>query len=471
MKPFLRFLSLLLPIVVLTGCSQSFDRFSQDDEGYNQGSSRSYASSPPSSSQDRVERSALPDPGYGTGQSSYQKASLPPPSQTDNTGGSPQWRGASSGTSSAYNSPPNSGRTSSSYGGQGYYGTSGERASTPYGSSYTTPSRYTPPPANTTAAPQGQTTLVVQQGQTAFSIARAYNISVRDLATANSLPSPYRLQVGQRLVIPGRSSPRAPTSQGAIRIHQVKQGETLFSVGRTYGINPYQIADFNGFSKDHAVKIGEMIKIPAQGSSPPARQTTTASVRAPTPGAALEKSPQTPSASPKPQTMASAQEPLKTQEKPQSTPSDSKSQQNRQAQTAPTEEKNFELRWPVQGRVISKFGTKPNGTLNMGINIAVPEGTNVKAAQSGAVILVRKYGEGYGNLILIQHADGWRTIYAHNKEILVKEGQQVNRGDVIAKAGQTGSVNSPQLHFELRKGNTLVAVDPIPFFSSSSASR
>jgi murein DD-endopeptidase MepM/ murein hydrolase activator NlpD len=125
------------------------------------------------------------------------------------------------------------------------------------------------------------------------------------------------------------------------------------------------------------------------------------------------------------------------------------------------------FRWPVQGRIISTFGQKPTGMRNEGINIAVPEGTGVRAAGSGIVAYAGNELKGYGNLVLIRHDDGWVTAYAHNKELLVSRGDTVKRGDVIASAGQTGSVTSPQVHFEVRKGAT--AVDPMKHLDTAQA--
>lgn len=117
------------------------------------------------------------------------------------------------------------------------------------------------------------------------------------------------------------------------------------------------------------------------------------------------------------------------------------------------------FRWPVTGRIISEFGSKPGGNRNEGINVAVPEGTPVKAADTGTVIYSGNELKGYGNLVLVRHSNGWVSAYAHNSRLNVKRGDKVNRGDVIANAGATGSVSSPQLHFELRNGNK--PVDPM----------
>jgi murein DD-endopeptidase MepM/ murein hydrolase activator NlpD len=119
------------------------------------------------------------------------------------------------------------------------------------------------------------------------------------------------------------------------------------------------------------------------------------------------------------------------------------------------------FRWPVRGRVIAGFGSKPNGTQNDGINLAVPEGTPVKAADDGVVAYAGNELKGYGNLVLIRHSNGFVSAYAHASEIMVKRGDNIKRGQVIAHAGQTGNVTSPQLHFEIRKGST--PVDPTQY--------
>jgi murein DD-endopeptidase MepM/ murein hydrolase activator NlpD len=117
------------------------------------------------------------------------------------------------------------------------------------------------------------------------------------------------------------------------------------------------------------------------------------------------------------------------------------------------------FRWPTSGKVIVDFASS-KGT---GINIEVPEGAAVRAAENGTVIYVGSGVEGYGNLVLIRHANGYVSAYAHLKSMSVNKGDVVNRGDNIGQAGMTGSVNRPQLHFELRKGAT--PVDPLPLLA------
>ncbi len=120
-----------------------------------------------------------------------------------------------------------------------------------------------------------------------------------------------------------------------------------------------------------------------------------------------------------------------------------------------------DFRWPARGRVITGFTGKG---ANEGINIAVPEGTPVKAAGDGVVAYSGNELKGYGNLVLIRHDNGYVSAYAHNGDLNVKRGEKVNRGQVIARSGQTGNVSTPQLHFEIRKGSN--PVDPMPYLNN-----
>ena len=114
---------------------------------------------------------------------------------------------------------------------------------------------------------------------------------------------------------------------------------------------------------------------------------------------------------------------------------------------------------------IAGYGPKPNGQQNDGINLSVPEGTPVKAAEDGVVAYAGNELKGYGNLVLVRHSNGYVTAYAHASELLVKRGDPIKRGQVIAKSGQSGEVASPQLHFEIRKGSS--PVDPLQFLNGA----
>ena len=132
---------------------------------------------------------------------------------------------------------------------------------------------------------------------------------------------------------------------------------------------------------------------------------------------------------------------------------------SKQEEKEATADSRPEFRWPARGRIIQGFSSGGND----GINISVPEGTQVKAAENGVVAYAGNELKGYGNLVLIRHPNGFVSAYAHNGQLDVKRGDQVKRGQTIARSGQSGNVGSPQLHFELRKGST--PVDPTNYLA------
>jgi murein DD-endopeptidase MepM/ murein hydrolase activator NlpD len=121
--------------------------------------------------------------------------------------------------------------------------------------------------------------------------------------------------------------------------------------------------------------------------------------------------------------------------------------------------------WPVHGKILARFGPQPNGEKNDGITIAVPDDTPINAAEDGVVIYADNGLKGFGNLVLVRHANNYVTLYAHAKELKVKRGDQIKRGDVIGASGQTGNVNTPQLYFEIRKYSA--PVDPLRLLQGS----
>ena len=316
----------------------------------------------------------------------------------------------------------------------------------------------------TVSAPVGNNTVIVQQGDTTYSIARQNGVSVADLQAVNNIYPPYEIKPGQQLVLPARTSatqivaaPQPNINPAAANIvqtqlpgtHKVMKGQTLYSISRAYGHKPETVAAHNQIHDLTSIKTGQRLRIPARGHvvqanhSQPTRQPTKIK-----PQATLNTVPQKPDTSLTPVTPS----------KPTTT-----------ARAAP--EKNppvpamtsSKFRWPVKGRIISSFGSRPSGARNDGINIAVPEGTSVKAAENGVIAYAGNELKGYGNLILVRHANNWVTAYAHNKELFVRRGDTVQRGQIIAKAGKSGSVTTPQLHFEIRKGAQ--AVDPTKYLS------
>jgi murein DD-endopeptidase MepM/ murein hydrolase activator NlpD len=323
------------------------------------------------------------------------------------------------------------------------------------------------PPAPAAATRGG--TIIVEPGQTLYSIGRANGMTVATLASANGIKPPYEVHAGQRIRIPGVDEPHAEAAYAPVNqnfstktsVHRVESGETLFSLGRSYGVHPYKIADLNDLSHNATLTVGQKVRIPHGKSAERIESEDTQtpeSVEEPSERYAEEGTDQ--------------KRNLETDsENGYALPEDESSGSSageEQSEEQPATEMVNSFRWPVKGRVISKFGSKPGGARNEGINIAVPEGTSVRAADGGVVAYAGNELKGYGNLVLIRHDGGWVTAYAHNRQLFVKRGDTVRRGDVIAKAGQTGSVESPQLHFELRKGAT--AVDPLRYLTAAQAS-
>ena len=227
-------------------------------------------------------------------------------------------------------------------------------------------------------------------------------------------------------------------------IHVVAAGETLHSIAQVYRKPVTVIARANNLAANAKLKPGDRISIPDMKEASHATQERVEASVAPATGKlAMADSSQTARVV-EPAPAMSSQEAVKTAEPAGSLPG---------------------FRWPVRGRVIAAFGPKPNGVQNDGINLAVPEGTPIKAAEDGVVAYAGSELKGYGNLVLVRHPNGFVTAYAHASDILVKRGETVKRGQVIAHAGQTGSVTSPQLHFEIRKGAT--PVDPAQYLNGA----
>jgi murein DD-endopeptidase MepM/ murein hydrolase activator NlpD len=347
---------------------------------------------------------------------------------------------------------------------------------------------------------------------TLANIAKSNGVSVEELAQANGLKKPYWVSAGTVLLVPGVVTPTAPRTtlqsqkQQVDRIeeqdtslaaeeeiqaapkkkvvaasgsHTVSGGETLYSLGRKFGVSPFAIAEANGLERDTSLSVGQHLKIPGSSAKVAAAPKLTEK-----PTQVAEET----IGDEEPQVFAKPKKKLTLDEEPKakiakSTPVDEEPVVEEKIAEAPVKKElklkepkpeavtssaqSLALRWPVRGKVISDYGPKTGGLKNEGINISVPEGTSIRAAESGVVAYAGNELKGYGNLILIRHDGGYVTAYAHAKELIVKRGDKVNRGDVIAKAGQTGAVSSPQVHFEVRKGAS--ALNPNKFLGSSTA--
>jgi len=194
--------------------------------------------------------------------------------------------------------------------------------------------------------------------------------------------------------------------------HTVGKGETLWRICRAYGVSLQRVAEINNIKDPADIVAGSKIFIP---------------------GAARVK-----------KVVPNASDPLK-RDKEGGTEVEDGGAEDRLVL-----EKGRFL-WPVKGEVISNFGIR-NGVMHEGIDIRADEGAPIAAADDGDVVFESAAMRGYGRIIILGHKDGFFTVYAHNRENLVKSGEKVSRGDVIARVGDTGNATVSHLHFEVRRG-------------------
>jgi murein DD-endopeptidase MepM/ murein hydrolase activator NlpD len=304
----------------------------------------------------------------------------------------------------------------------------------------------------------GGTAVTVQRGDTIASLAHKHHVPASVIMQANGIRPGSPLPPGQRLVIPRYhhgAEPHVANAPAPSGVHVVAAGENLSSIAHRYHKPRGAIAKANGLPPDAKLRIGQRLTIPGLKplvAAAPAKPTPIA--QGPRPA-----EPKAPVAAPPRQRIAANEPPANARVLTPTEPSiETESGAGEAASGSPT------FRWPVRGRIISAFGAH-NGQQNDGIDLSVPEGTSVKAADDGVVAYAGNELKGYGNLVLVRHQNGYVTAYAHASELMVKRGDTVKRGQIIARSGQTGNVNAPQLHFEIRKGK--VPVDPTQFLPST----
>lgn len=296
---------------------------------------------------------------------------------------------------------------------------------------------------------QARLRIIVGTSDTLEVLARRYHVTPAAILAANGYRGPRVLTPGQQLIIPRPSEVRAAEPATARRAvaerrapvtYVVNPGDTLRGIARRYHLSAAALARANNLSPTAEVRVGARLAVPTRSAA-----------------ASSIAMPQTTAAAPRRATrMAEARQ-----------------QTAQLAEAAPTVEDRATVspvkaeatgalpsfQWPVHGRVIASYGAKTNGRVNEGINLAVPDGTPIRAAEAGVVAYAGNELKGYGNLVLLRHPNGYVTAYANASKLLVKRGEKVRRGQVIAKSGETGAVTSPQLHFEIRKGAK--PVDPL----------
>ncbi len=311
----------------------------------------------------------------------------------------------------------------------------------------------------------GSTTIIVGTSDTLETLSRRYNVTPAAILQANGYKGPRNLSPGQQLVIPRQTAVgavpalAAPASKpvavaAAPAVHVVNPGDTLLSVARHNHVSLSELARANGIESNAKLRLGMKLTVPGAKTAAvaPAAQPATVAAQ---PVAAVAPATKMAAAGGPPQSARLAQATATVEDAAVATPVKA----TEATGALPT------FRWPVRGKVITSYGAKTNGKSNDGINLAVPEGTPVKAAEDGVVAYSGNELKGYGNLVLVRHSNGYVTAYAHASELMVKRGDTIKRGQTIAKSGQSGEVGSPQLHFEIRKGSS--PVDPLQFLNGA----
>jgi murein DD-endopeptidase MepM/ murein hydrolase activator NlpD len=345
----------------------------------------------------------------------------------------------------------------------------------------------------------GGTMLRLREGETVYNLSRRYGVPVHEIMKANAISNADNVKAGTMILIPayvysadapisapdnnpGTRYARASTGSivappadniplpskkpsaydGPMRVTQLRQpdsvsnrvaepvirhdaayivnsGDTLSRIARNNDVSVSALMAANDLS-DSNLRVGQKLVVPAKrsvsrnlGPQPQIADTSDIAERGTSPSNADEN--------------ANGQPKMALLDR-----------------GAPERTGISVFRWPVRGRVISAFGENVNGARNDGIDISVPEGTAVKAVENGVIVYAGDELEGFGNLVLVRHADGWVSAYAHNKSIEVKRGTEVRRGEIIARSGRTGNADMPKLHFELRKNST--PVNPLQHLGS-----
>lgn len=500
----------------LAGCSADIARF---DLGYSEGA-RAHPS-PSAGMSGRSTSSEYGSAAYDLGgydrsaarSSDVARSDLPPPDDRFTTSALSGGQSGSYGNrGSSYGQRPAQHPSSPSYG-RGY-----DNGNSGYGGAQNNVAPAASYDSNSYSTSAGGS-IQVQRGDTLYSLSRRHGVSVNDLMQANGLTS-SDLQPGQQLALPSGASagasrapqvaavqPMAPSAQAPADwtgSYTVQPGDSLYAIARQNGVSLTDLERYNGIQDLRRVRPGTRLRLPggaaeavqqvaeappayrAPSNVPPARTTIeTRPVQTEehrprsmserqraeeerNPTGTVRLGDQRAATPQQPQILNGAGDSTPTAQKPQQvarapTPGSASDAVSPSSAAAKSElvAGSSKLRWPVMGKVVGDFGPRPDGTHNDGVNLAAPMGTDVHAAEGGVVAYAGDELKGYGNLVLVRHDNGWVTAYAHAEEILVKRGDRIRRGQVIAKVGRTGQVDQPQLHFELRQGQK--PVDPTPF--------
>ncbi len=279
--------------------------------------------------------------------------------------------------------------------------------------------------------------------ETLWDVAQRYQLAMRDIAAANNLSEPFDLKPGQRLKLP---PPREYRARG---------GDSLYTVSRLFSVDTSEIARLNRILPPYKLKAGQVVRLPTL-----TRETVPVMTAAVTPvnGAAIPPHPPALRVPPSPQGEGASPSAPKIDVQPLPPPAivisrvpEAPVKKTPITAQVPKRTSSKFLK-PVEGKILSNYGPKKDGLHNDGINIAAPPGAPVRAAENGVVVYAGNELKASGNLVIIRHQDRWMTAYAHMDNMLIKRGQIVKRGQTIGTVGSSGSVDKPQLHFEVRRG-------------------
>ncbi len=330
--------------------------------------------------------------------------------------------------------------------------------------------------------------VIVQQGETLYSIAKKNDIPLRDLIDANNLEPPYALKAGSAIKIPFPN------------YHESREGETLYSISRMYDMKVNDVIALNNLKFPYPIYPGDKIKIVKDKNKKSESNEAIVDNDKKIDTKKSEKNPQlaleSKTKKEKSTFKPSEEKAKEIVEKKNSKeiekygfkPSEvraleyqKKNDSSRTAQNIINPSKNEivetklsinkpidkdsikkianktnRFSWPVRGEVISKFGPKSAGLYNDGINIKASDGQTVGSSEDGIVAYVGSELKGYGNLVIVKHSGGWISAYAHLKNSVVAIGQKISKGQKIGNVGNSGKVKFPQLYFGLRKGRDAV---------------
>lgn len=270
----------------------------------------------------------------------------------------------------------------------------------------------------------------VRPGDTLRGVGNRTGAGSEAIARANGLAPPFTIRPGQRLVIP------------AGRYHEVRAGESGIAIARAYGVDWSRIVTENALEEPFVLRVGQRVLIPGEAQPPRTVADRAAAFRLDIDDLLTGAEPAIPESQRPARPVAGANRVL-APTTPVAAPANLRG--------------GFD--WPARGQLTTRFGRGASGVRNDGIKIAVPLDTPVRAAADGTVAYAGTGVAGLGGLVMVKHGDGWTSVYGHASKLLVQRGQAVKRGQVIARSGDSGYADRPELHFELRKGRT--AVDPL----------